>query len=277
MWKLIRRLVALALLGIGVTAGNAYATEGVISTLNSTTSTLLAAASFTGTFEEVTHFDLIRISIVSDQDGADSGAIIAQFSTDGSTTDVVESYSYYQKSGGTSANGASLLLAPKARYFRIKYTNGAVNQVTFRLTCIFQYSGVGISAQWGNNTFPSFACLASAARTTTQTLNIQRWGGRGVVISMAVSAFGASTTYTIDVNMTQAGGGVGIPRLARLTTTAGVNQQYYLIVYPGSSGTPDVAAQEKTYALVVPTQIQVVITPSNATSNTYEVSWQDLP
>lgn len=107
------------------------AVSGVVSTVNSTTSTLGANGIFTGTAEEVLVWSEVQINLIASASGATSGMAI-QHSSDGSNWDLVELYTI-------KANVPySIRFAPKATYFRINYQNGATAQSSFRLQTIFK-------------------------------------------------------------------------------------------------------------------------------------------
>lgn len=100
------------------------------STSNSSSSTLTANSVFTGTSEIVQQYSSVTVYVYSDVDSAPSGLKI-QFSSDGTNWDITKtfsfltSYTYFQKS-----------VEVFAKYFRIIYTNGTVDQSSFRLQTI---------------------------------------------------------------------------------------------------------------------------------------------
>lgn len=106
-----------------------------ISSLNSTTATLLAGATFTGTWEDVVGFANIAISLYSDVDSATDGLKI-EFSNDGVT---VHSDDVFTISGGTGKQYTFGVISP---YVRIRYVNGASNQTTFNLATLYHISAI---------------------------------------------------------------------------------------------------------------------------------------
>lgn len=142
--------------------GNAYTalnplSKGYVSTLNSTTVTLTANSVFTGTFEEVKDFAFFSFSIISDQASATNG-LEFQWSSDGVNVDRTETTNLLANTGRAFAIGI------RARYFRIKYTNGAVNQTSFRLNTVYHPNGAGIITKplKGSVTEENFAELVQA-------------------------------------------------------------------------------------------------------------------
>lgn len=102
----------------------------VVSTLNSTTSLLTAGAIFIGTSEEVKDYASISIFSFSDQASVEDGLII-EWSSNGVDWDDSDTYT-------TESNVTRFLtFGPEARYFRVRYVNGVVNQSNFRLQVIF--------------------------------------------------------------------------------------------------------------------------------------------
>ena len=97
--------------------------RGKISTNNSTTVSLTGAATYTGTWEEVTNYG--SISIIGTADVA--GTLWADFSTDASTL----SRSVQISDGLNGAFGIHNLI-PIAKFFRIRCINGAGAQSSFR-------------------------------------------------------------------------------------------------------------------------------------------------
>lgn len=104
-------------------------TPGHISTSNSTNTPLLAGETFTGEWEDITNFGNMNIIIFTDQISAVDGLCIEK-STDGINpigTDCPDEYTIPANTTKTFS------LQCDAKYFRVKYTNGAVDQTTFKL------------------------------------------------------------------------------------------------------------------------------------------------
>ena len=105
--------------------------EGTVDNGNSTTTSLLAGATFTGEWVDASNFAAITVFIYTDQDSADLGGIL-QFSTDQTNIDLEIKGTY------TGNIGHPVTLQPQARYFRFKLTNGTTDQTEFRLQTILR-------------------------------------------------------------------------------------------------------------------------------------------
>ncbi len=101
---------------------------------NSSASTLLADAVFTGTGIDILSHDIVTITLDASHDSATDG-ISFQFSTDNSNWDDVYPFTY------TAADGARRFQFPvTAQYFRVVYTNGGTNQTHFRMQTILHHN-----------------------------------------------------------------------------------------------------------------------------------------
>jgi len=103
---------------------------GVVSD-QSTTVTLLAGAQFNtaGPITPITGFVAVGVTVISDQSSA-SGGVDIQFFKDSAGTIIVKEAMFTYGSPGT---GANFSVPTTGSYFRVKYTNGAVNQASFTL------------------------------------------------------------------------------------------------------------------------------------------------
>lgn len=104
--------------------------ETAISTLNSTSTPLSSAATFTGTGEDVSIYAALSINIFTDQD-SDTDGLELQWSSDGTNWDHIEHYSLL------ASQPFFINATIRARYFRISLTNGATPQSVLRLQAIF--------------------------------------------------------------------------------------------------------------------------------------------
>lgn len=105
--------------------------DNSVSTLNSTNATLTANSTYLGTAEDVSKYSSVVVTMKSDVDSAALG-VNAEFSTDNVNWDVVDSITY--------DNAYPFITREykiSSRYFRVRYTNGSVNQATFRLQTRF--------------------------------------------------------------------------------------------------------------------------------------------
>ena len=102
---------------------------------NSTTTPLLADATFTGTATEILHFAAITILIHTDVVSADNGLVI-QFSPDGTDWHDGEAYTI-------PANSTKFFTPPvQGRYYRVVYTNGGSDQTTLHIHTVLKKSPV---------------------------------------------------------------------------------------------------------------------------------------
>jgi hypothetical protein len=107
------------------------AAVSVLDAGNSTSDTLGADATFTGTGVDCLGYNSVAITLFADQDSADSGMTF-QFSIDGTNWDDVYRFTLDQ-----SASAARRFQFPvTARYFRVVYINGGVAQGAFRVQTI---------------------------------------------------------------------------------------------------------------------------------------------
>lgn len=103
--------------------------EGVVSIINSTTTTLAANGVFTGASEDITNYASVTVSLISDVASATDGLSMQQ-SANGTNWDWLDVYSIPAAIGKTFGSHVS------GKFFRIVYTNGASLQTSFRLQTI---------------------------------------------------------------------------------------------------------------------------------------------
>lgn len=107
----------------------------VVSSLNSSSSNLLANNPFIGTGESVLGYTNIVITLISDVPSA-AGGFEIQFSYDGSDWEVSDQYTY-EDVGVLKTYTIQRI----EQYFRVVYTNGSSDQTHFHLRCIFNTVG----------------------------------------------------------------------------------------------------------------------------------------
>jgi len=100
------------------------------SLLNSTSELLDGYASFIGISEDVSTYVSIDITVLSDQI-SDVNGLLLEWSQDGII------FAYPEKFTILPGLGAFYSFAPRAKYFRLTYTNGPVNQTQFSLTTVY--------------------------------------------------------------------------------------------------------------------------------------------
>lgn len=99
----------------------------IYSTVNSTNLPLIANSQFIGLSEDVSNIVSIDVSILSDKISAPAG-LVFEWSQDNILFGYSESFTIQ------SNIGQFFSLAPRARYFRIRYLNGIQDQTSFSLT-----------------------------------------------------------------------------------------------------------------------------------------------
>lgn len=114
--------------------------ENVISTDNSTTSTLAGGATYTGTWEDVSAYSSIAINVFADVDSANDGMMF-QFSSDGSNADDVYDFTL----DASQSTDRRFQFPVTAQYFRAVYENGAGAQSAFRLQTILHRNPIRTS------------------------------------------------------------------------------------------------------------------------------------
>ncbi len=109
------------------------ALAGQLSSNNSTSTPLGSNATFTGTADDVSDFGAIVVNVYTDVASATNGLSL-EWSSNGTNWDHTQTYTV------AAATATVYNLAIRARYFRIRYTNGAGAQTTLRLQAIYSYS-----------------------------------------------------------------------------------------------------------------------------------------
>jgi hypothetical protein len=105
--------------------------RGMICSGCSTSTPLLAGATFTGTAHDVLDYGIIFVSAKSDVASGTDGLSLQQ-SPDGTNWDVTDEYTLAADVGKTFA------FQPAMKYFRVVYINGASDQTYFRLQTTFK-------------------------------------------------------------------------------------------------------------------------------------------
>ena len=108
-------------------------TTGHVDDDNSSTSTLGAGATFTGTAVDITHVAVIMINVFSNVASAADGLAV-EWSSDGTNWDGDDKFTI---PAGTQK---TFSFQPVAQYYRVKYTNGAGAQGAFRLQTLIKHT-----------------------------------------------------------------------------------------------------------------------------------------
>jgi len=93
---------------------------------NTSTTPLSGGATFTGTSTDTTNYNNVSVQVYSDVASATDGLVL-EFSGDGTNWDTDDKYTV------PAASGELFTASLPMRYFRVRYTNGASAQSTFRL------------------------------------------------------------------------------------------------------------------------------------------------
>lgn len=164
--------------------------HGLVDSENSTTVPLLANATFTGTWKDCTDFNCIALGVYANQDSATDG-LKYQFSADGVTVHHEHTYSYT-----VSAYGIGYTVPVEFKYYRIVFTNGAVNQTSFTIISTLKQTAL----------FPSSYKLTQAITGQTQALFT-----RGVIVGETTAGGGGYVNVKVSPSgAIQVGGTVGL-------------------------------------------------------------------
>lgn len=161
---------------------------GFASTANSTSTALGSNASFTGTWEDVKDYATLSVTVYANVASA-AGGLQFQWSGDGVTEDESEDITI-----STSHPGRAMAFNVRGRYFRVRYTNGATAQTTFRLNTVYRPSGSGTN----NHTITEVLEDTTLAIITRSVIAGQTTGGGGGYHNVKVTPSGALTAEVND-------------------------------------------------------------------------------
>ena len=202
----------------GTTDSNSHL-KGLVSTGNSTTTTLGIGGTFTGSWEDVTDYATLTIQAYSNV-ASSTGGWKLQWSTDGVNMDKEESLTL------SAGAGRALAINVRSRYFRVVYTNGGSAQSSFRLGTIYRPSGNGMN-NYALNTQLTDTTLAVMTRSVIVG---EATGGGGGYHNVKVNPSGAlaaeisgevSVTGTTSVTFSAVTGSVSILNLPATQAIAG--------------------------------------------------------
>lgn len=161
---------------------------GFASTANSTTTALGSNATFTGTWEDLRDYATLSVTVYANVASA-TGGLQFQWSGDGVTEDESEDITI-----SASHPGRAMAFNVRGRYFRIRYTNGATAQTTFRLNTVYRPSGSGTN----NHTITEVLEDTTLAIVTRSVIAGQTTGGGGGYHNVKVTPSGALTAEVND-------------------------------------------------------------------------------
>lgn len=113
---------------------------GVVSTNNSTTTALVAHDSWTGATDDVHNYSSIGVTIRTNRPSANLGVVI-EFSSDNTNWDICIENSMSGKKYRVFRSSV------KAKYFRLKFENGSVDQTYLRIQTIFHKTKSGSASK----------------------------------------------------------------------------------------------------------------------------------
>jgi hypothetical protein len=181
--QLVRDAGSIAALG-SVLAALGGGISNFVSTNNSTQLLLGSGAIYTGVYEDCVAFAAVSVALVIDR----SGTINVDFSNDGVTLVQTQSYPFAPDTPGV-AKGFFLQLMAEAKYFRLRYINGATAQGVFIIQSIFKI-GAGTAEVHAVNT----SLLANTdALVTKGVIYGLTTGGGGGYVAVKVNPSGALT------------------------------------------------------------------------------------
>lgn len=187
--------------GNQVTSFSGSGTSSAVSTANSSTATLLAAAAFTGTSEDISLYASVTVAVISNVASATDGLSMQQ-SSDGTNWDIADVYTV------PAATGKTFGVQVAAKFFRVVYTNGGTNQASFRLQTIFHTNMPNASsvrpqdARTNDNDMQEVIGYLSGFNGTT-------W-----------DRLRSDTTNGLDVDVTRVGGTVAVTQSGAWSLTA---------------------------------------------------------
>jgi len=175
---------------------------GVVSTSNSTSSVLSGGAAFTGTGEDVTNYNEIRISVIASHASATDGLSIQQ-SSDNTNWDITDTYTI------PATTGKTFSVPRQAKYFRVVYTNGATLQTSFRLQTILNRAAARVSSQRAGDGYSNETDLeqqqAFLMGYNGSTWDRVRTTGTGVLSTSAVLTAGSALVGKVGIDQTTPG------------------------------------------------------------------------
>lgn len=180
-------------LNVNIASGNP---SSVVSTNNSTASTLLSGAVFTGTGEDVSAYSEMRVSVFANIASATDGLSLQQ-SSDNTNWDVVDTYTV---AAATAGQGKTYVVPRQEKFFRAVYTNGGTNQTTFRLQTILNRTGTAPSSQRAGDAYTNETDLVQG-QSFLMGFNGTTWDrlrttGTGVLTVSAVVTGTAAVTQS---------------------------------------------------------------------------------
>lgn len=221
--------------------------SGVVSTGNATTTALGSNAAWTGTFEDLKNYACLSFTLSTNVSSATNG-LEFQWSGDGTNVDEIE---YVNIIGGEAR---AIALNIRGRYFRVKYTNGATAQSTFRVTTTYRYTGNGI------NNYPLNKAITSTSLSTLSrsVLVGESTAGGGSYVNVKVSPSGG-----LPVDATQS----GTWNIGSITNPVAVTDNSGSLTVDAPVGTPVFVRLSDGTSAISTLPVSLASVPSHAVTN----------
>jgi len=212
-------------------ATQAISATALVDTGNSTSTPLLAGGVFTGTANNILAWPSFTIMVVSDR----AGTLQVQWGDDGTNWRITISQAI------AASTPEHIVLQRRAKFYRVVYTNGGVNQTNFILQAILH----PVASMFTTTTLAESIDDNDTGILTKSVLIGQTTAGGGAYVAVKVNPSGTLTTdasgstVTIQsnasMNLTQVGGsavvtgtgvsGLGIPRVTVSSDSFPTTQQ----------------------------------------------------
>jgi len=240
--------------------------SGVVDANNSTTTTLLANATYTGTSSSILNYSSIALMVYADVAAAANGVQI-QFSEDNTNWDDSSSFSF---TPGTAPNQGQAYKSPaRAQYYRVVYINGSTNQTTFRLQTLLKTNAIlGDSVAIGTTINSTQHSLLTTSRIVGKTT-----AGGGGFVDVKVNPSGALTAAATIADGDDVATGATADAANTTGTTGTVSGKLRGIVQNQTNGTQKTKITDGTYDATVVSPGAVSTTTPNAEGNATAVGF----
>lgn len=198
-------------LDVNITSGsisvdNLTATfDSTVSTLNSSNTPLLADEVFLGVWEDVSNYAGLTVTVVTDQYSAVGGGR-AQWSIDGTDLGIIDSGALQAVTIPPNVP-VSFEFSRKAKYFRIRYTNGATAQTSLLSQVIFNLTASTPSKRILGAQLTDYDSAAASAAHLFGRQSTGQWLGAGINSSRELAV---NTGTDITTPTAMPAGGVGL-------------------------------------------------------------------
>jgi hypothetical protein len=183
--------------------------NSLVSTNNSSTSPLTYKAVYTGTADDVKDYSGITVQLYTDAPSIPNGLSL-QFSSDNTNWDITETYTV------SASTPFFIGLYPKARYFRVVYTNDYAAQTVLRLQTIF--FKVPITPVSVNESGEIKASIESLSENLTYLMNVL---ARPIMMN--------PSTGRMRVDIETNSGTLNVSTLTTMSQVAGHDAKYTLL------------------------------------------------